>query len=330
MKYSEIIQVLSPELQALNELMAGALHTSTPLMNEIVETYLRTKGKQIRPVMVLLCARLFGPVNETVNETVNENVLHAAASLEMLHNASLIHDDVIDETKRRRGTDTLNALWDNHIAVLTGDFFVSAALEQATATGSLAIVRSMSELGKELSLGEIHQICNARDRHFRMDEYFTAIEKKTASLFVKCAYVGAEAAGIPAWQTAPLLEFARLLGLCFQIKDDIFDYFPPEKIGKPTGNDLREGKVTLPLLHALSTSPRAEEMKQMLASAELTDEQIAALVEFAREAGGIEYSYSQMERMHTRASQILCEAYPDSPARKALLDLFTFIIKRDI
>ena len=215
MKYAEIIEILAPELEALNRLITSALHTSTPLMNEITATYLRTKGKQIRPVMVLLCARLLG--------TVNEKVLHAAASLEMLHNASLIHDDVIDETKRRRGVDTINALWDNHIAVLTGDFFVSAALEQATATGSLPIVKSMSELGKELSLGEIHQICNARDRHFRTADYFDAIDKKTAALFVKCAYMGAEATETPADVAAPLLQFARLLGLCFQITDDIFD-----------------------------------------------------------------------------------------------------------
>lgn len=322
MKYQEIIGILTPELTALNELIARALRTSTPLMNEIVEQYLRTKGKQIRPVMVLLCARLLGEVND--------KVLHAAASLEMLHNASLIHDDVIDETKRRRGVDTINALWDNHIAVLTGDFFVSAALEQATATGSLPIIRSMSELGKELSLGEIHQICNARDRHFRIDDYFTAIEKKTASLFVKCAYVGAEAVGASVSQAAPLLEFARLLGLCFQIKDDIFDYFPSQKIGKPTGNDLREGKVTLPLLHALATSPQAARMKEVLATPELSDEQIADLVEFARHSGGIEYSYSRMEQMHEQACRILCEAYPRSPARECLLSLFTFIIKRDI
>ncbi len=322
MKYSEIIEILAPELADLNRLISQALNTSTPLMNEIVEQYLRTKGKQIRPVMVLLCARLLG--------SVNEKVLRAAASLEMLHNASLIHDDVIDETKQRRGVDTVNALWDNHIAVLVGDFFVSAALEQAAATGSLPIVRSMSELGKELSLGEIHQICNARDRHFRIDEYFTAIGKKTASLFVKCAYMGAEATGTPEAEAAPLLEYARLLGLCFQIKDDIFDYFPSEKIGKPTGNDLREGKVTLPLLHALAVSPRAEEMKRILDSAELSEEQIHTLTDFARAEGGIKYAYTEMERMHAEASAILCEAYPESPARRALLDLFTFIIRRDI
>lgn len=322
MKYAEIIEILAPELRALNELIRSALHTSTPLMNEIVEKYLRTKGKQIRPVMVLLCARLLGGVNR--------NVLHAAASLEMLHNASLIHDDVIDETRQRRGTPTVNALWDNHIAVLVGDFFVSAALEQATSTGSLSIVRSMSELGKELSLGEIHQICNARDRHLRIDDYMEAIGKKTASLFVKCASMGAEASGASSAQAAPLLEYARLLGLCFQIKDDIFDYFPSEKIGKPTGNDLREGKVTLPLLHALQNSPQAPVMKQHLQCDVLTDDQINTLIRFAREAGGIEYAYDTMEQMHRRAKEILCESYPDSPARRALLDLFTFIISRDI
>lgn len=323
MEYVEIIGILAPQLDDLNRLIAGALHTSTPLMNEIVESYLRTKGKQIRPVMVLLCARLLG--------SVTEKVLHAAAALEMLHNASLIHDDVVDETTRRRGMPTLNAVWDNHIAVLVGDFFVSAALEQATATGSLAIVRAMSDLGKELSIGEIHQISNARENHFRIDDYLEAIGKKTASLFVNCAYMGAEATGTSGEQAAPLLEFARLLGLCFQIKDDIFDYFPSDKIGKPTGNDLREGKVTLPLLHALAVSPRAAQMKRLITAPEgLGEEQIATLINFAREAGGIDYAYSVMEQMHSRATEILSGVYPDTPARRALLDLFTYIISRDL
>ncbi|MBD5230926.1 MAG: polyprenyl synthetase family protein [Bacteroidales bacterium] len=322
MKYAEIIEILAPELDALNRLITSALHTSTPLMNEITATYLRTKGKQIRPVMVLLCARLLG--------SVNEKVLHAAAALEMLHNASLIHDDVIDETKRRRGVDTVNALWDNHIAVLTGDFFVSAALEQAAATDSLPIVKSMGDLGKELSLGEIHQICNARDRHFRIADYFDAIDKKTASLFVKCAFMGAEATGTPAEVAAPLLQFARLLGLCFQIKDDIFDYFPSEKIGKPTGNDLREGKVTLPLLHALAESDNAPAMKTLLAKDELDDTDIRTLIDFAIACGGIDYAYMRMEQMHREATELLTRAYPDSEARQALLDLFSFIISRDI
>lgn len=322
MEYAEIIKLLSPQLDELNELIHSELHTSTPMMNHIVEEYLRTKGKQIRPVMVLLCARLLGDVNR--------NSLLAAASVEMLHNASLIHDDVIDETMRRRGNPTVNALWDNHIAVLVGDFFVSAALAAATATGSLSIVKSMSDLGKELSLGEIHQICNARELHFRIDNYMEAIGKKTASLFVKCASMGAETAGASAEEAAPVIEYARLLGLCFQIKDDIFDYFPSEKIGKPTGNDLREGKVTLPLLHALATAPGAGEMKELLTRGDLTDAEIHTLINYAREAGGIEYAYAQMELMHERAVRILCEAYPDSEARTALLSLFSFIISRDI
>ncbi len=322
MKYAEIIKLLSPQLNELNELIHSELRTSTPMMNHIVEEYLRTKGKQIRPVMVLLCARLLG--------NVNRNSLLAAASVEMLHNASLIHDDVIDETTRRRGNPTVNALWDNHIAVLVGDFFVSAALAAATSTGSLSIVKAMSDLGKELSLGEIHQICNARDMHFRIDNYMEAIGKKTASLFVKCASMGAETVGASPHQAAPVIEYARLLGLCFQIKDDIFDYFPSEKIGKPTGNDLREGKVTLPLLHALATAPGADAMKELLTRGDLSDAEIHTLIEYARAAGGIEYSYACMEEMHARAEAILCEAYPESEARAALLSLFSFIISRDV
>ncbi len=324
MTFQEITAELSAEIGSLNEIIAKALHSEdTPLMNEITGRYLQTKGKQIRPVMVMLCSRMFGDIDG--------QVLHAAASLELLHNASLIHDDVVDETKRRRGRDTINAVWDNHIAVLVGDFFVSAALAEAVRTNNLEIVKSLSALGKELSQGEIHQICNARDHSFLTDSYFTAIHKKTASLFMHCALVGANAHGIDYEEGRPLIEYAEMLGLCFQIRDDIFDYFPSVQTGKPSGNDLREGKVTLPLLLALQTAParEAEEMKAMLRDTEeLSEEQIRTLTTFAHTHGGIEAAYQSMADIHTRALPLL-EKYPDTPARQALHDLFGFIISRE-
>lgn len=322
MTLAEITSTLRPEMTALNAIIAEALGTATPLMNDIVAHYLLTKGKQIRPVMVMLCARMFGPVGEPA--------LHAAAALELLHNASLIHDDVVDDTKRRRGRQTINAVWDNHIAVLVGDFFVSAALAEAVRTGSIEIVQALSDLGKELSLGEIHQICNARSRHFRIDEYYTAIRKKTASLFMQCAEVGARAEQADPRLSAPLTRYAEMLGLCFQIRDDIFDYFPSEATGKPSGNDLREGKVTLPLLHALQAAPalEAEAMKRLLQSEELDPAQIRTLIEFAHRNGGIEFAYAEMERIHAEALPLL-GSYPDTATRHALQELFAYIISRD-
>lgn len=322
MTLAEITRTLRPEMEALNAIINTALCTSTPLMNEIVAHYLLTKGKQIRPIMVMLSARMFAPVRETA--------LHAAAALELLHNASLIHDDVVDDTLTRRGRQTVNAVWDNHIAVLVGDFFVSAALAEAVRTGSVQIVQALSDLGKELSLGEIHQICNARSRHFRIDEYYTAIRKKTASLFKECARVGAVAEGAESREYEPLTQYAEMLGLCFQIRDDIFDYFPSENIGKPSGNDLREGKVTLPLLHALQAAPapEAQAMKEMLAAEELTHDQIRTLIEFAHRHGGIEYAYAEMERIYSEAMPLL-QQYEPSPTRQALAELFSYIIDRD-
>ncbi len=231
---------LSPELAEMNAIMSATLSTPNEMMNSVVETYLQVKGKQIRPILVILSAKMFGEVND--------KVLHAGAALEMLHNASLIHDDVVDETELRRGLPTINSQWGNQIAVLVGDFFVSNALAAGIRTGHIEIISAISDLGKELSLGEVDQICNAREHILSEEKYFDMIGKKTASLFLNCVRMGAEAVDAPAEAYAPLVEYARLLGLCFQIKDDVFDYFDSKQIGKPTGNDLREGKVTLPLL----------------------------------------------------------------------------------
>lgn len=321
MTFADITNDLAPELRRLNEIIAEALATPTPLMNEIVTRYLQSKGKQIRPVMVMLSARLLG--------SVTDRVLHAAASMEMLHNASLIHDDVVDDTLTRRGRRTINAIWDNHIAVLVGDYFMSGALNEGVLTGSLPIVEALSELGKELSLGEIHQICNAREQQFRIADYFTAIRKKTASLFMQCARVGAEAVDAPAELSRSLVMYAEQLGLCFQIRDDIFDYFSDDEIGKPTGNDLREGKVTLPLLHALQVAPagQSDRMKELIRRGNLTDTEIQSLIQFTKDNGGIEFAYSEMERLHTEALPWLL-SYPASTTRDALRDIFTFIIAR--
>ena len=321
MTFADITSSLAPELERLNTIIAEALDTPTPLMNEIVTRYLLTKGKQIRPVMVLLSARLLGEISD--------RVLHAAAAMEMLHNASLIHDDVVDDTLTRRGRQTINAIWDNHIAVLVGDYFMSGALNEGVRTESIEIVRALSELGKELSLGEIHQICNARGHQFRIDDYYTAIRKKTASLFMQCARVGAEAVNAPAALSAALVQYAELLGQCFQIRDDIFDYFPSHEVGKPSGNDLREGKVTLPLLHALRTAPEAEasNAKELIARGSLTEQEIESLISFAKKHRGIEFAYAEMERLHAEALPLLL-SYPDSATRDSLAGLFAFIIAR--
>ena len=313
---------IEPELEEMNGIIRSSLATSNELMNKVVSNYLTIKGKQIRPIMVILSAKFFGEVND--------DVLHAGASLEMLHNASLIHDDVVDETTLRRGRATINYEWGNHIAVLVGDFFVSNALAAGIKTGNILIISALSDLGKELSLGEVEQICNVREHRFDEPHYFSMIKKKTASLFMNCVKMGAEAAGAEEKDYRPLMEYADQLGLCFQIRDDIFDYYDNPLIGKPTGNDLREGKVTLPLLYALSVAPkpRADEMRELLIRGLLSEKEILTLIEFAKEYGGIEYAYGKMREIESKADKLL-DRYPDNEWKQSFRDLFSYIISRD-
>lgn len=320
--FDEIRDLISSDLERLQKIIKQSLSSNSPLLNKIVDKYLETKGKQIRPIIVVLSAKFFGA-------EVSDGVLCGAASVELLHNASLIHDDVIDETKQRRGHDTINNTWDNHIAVLVGDFFVSNALACAIRTNDFRVISTISELGKELSTGEIDQIDVAKHHSIDEQTYFSIINKKTASLFQSCVKVGGYSVGASDIDIANLSKFVELLGLSFQIKDDIFDYFKDDAIGKPTGNDLREGKVTLPLIYALSRteSPRHEEMRRLADSDSLTTEQIETLIDFAKAEGGIEYAYATMERLRAEARSIL-EPYPDNEAKRVFLSLFDYIIKR--
>lgn len=321
--FDEIRDLISSDLERLQKIIKQSLSSNSPLLNKIVDKYLETKGKQIRPIIVVLSAKFFGA-------DVSDGVLCGAASVELLHNASLIHDDVIDETKQRRGHDTINNTWDNHIAVLVGDFFVSNALACAIRTNDFRVISTISELGKELSTGEIDQIDVAKHHSIDEQAYFSIINKKTASLFQSCVKVGGYSVGASDTDIANLSKFVELLGLSFQIKDDIFDYFKDDAIGKPTGNDLREGKVTLPLIYALSRteSPRHGEMRRLADSDSLTTEQIETLIDFAKAEGGIEYAYATMERLRAEARSIL-EPYPDNEAKRAFLSLFDYIIKRN-
>ncbi|MGM9841703.1 MAG: polyprenyl synthetase family protein [Candidatus Limisoma sp.] len=318
--FETIRESISAEITGLNERMRAALHSPSDLLNNVVETYLQSKGKQIRPIIVILSAKFFG--------NVNEKVISGAASIELLHNASLIHDDVIDETRTRRGRPTVNSIWDNHIAVLAGDFFVSNALQCAISTGDLRVISSISELGKTLSTGELDQIDIARRHNITEESYFSIIGRKTASLFRSCVEVGGYTAGASEDDIATLANFMEKLGLCFQIKDDIFDYFSDEKVGKPTGNDLREGKVTLPLIYALQRpTEQADAMRNLLNNDSLSDAEIDRLIEFAKAEGGIDYAYQTMERIRTEACCLLAP-YADSEAKDAFLSLFSYIIKR--
>jgi len=319
----EIQQSIAGDLSALNIRIGQQLESSNSLINTIVNNYLRTTGKQIRPIIVILSAKMFSQVSP--------QVISGAAAVELLHNSSLIHDDVVDESKLRRGQSTINSVWDNHIAVLIGDYFLSAALQQAVSTGDIRIVETISELGRMLSQGELDQIYNARYHTITEEAYFEIINRKTASLFVACARIGCYSAGVTGEALDSLSTFARLLGECFQIKDDIFDYMATDRqIGKPVGNDLREGKITLPLIYALERSSLAEkdDMVALSRREELSDADIRRLIDFAVRSGGIEYACSVMNRLRAEGERIM-RSFPPSPVAEAFMSIFDYIIDRD-
>ncbi|MBQ1737546.1 MAG: polyprenyl synthetase family protein [Muribaculaceae bacterium] len=314
---------LAPELDALNNIIVTTLTSSSELTNSIVTTYLKNKGKLLRPIVTLLSAQFFGGIND--------KALQGAAALEMLHNASLIHDDVIDEAEQRRGLPTINNVWSNHVAVLVGDFFVTGALRCGVATGDGRILSALADMGRDLSLGEIDQVDIARNHDINEDTYMEIIRAKTASLFECCAAVGGYANDAPQTAIDELRRYARLLGICFQIKDDTFDYYNDPIIGKPTGNDLREGKVTLPLIHALSREdlPEHEQMLALIGKETLSSEDIDTLIDFAKRAGGIEYAYQTMQRLRDEASAILSPYQPDETVDR-FREIFDYVIDRNM
>ncbi len=318
---THIQEQLRTELEALNEIIATTLSSNSELTNSIVTSYLKSKGKMLRPIVTLLSAKFFGGIND--------KALQGAAALEMLHNASLIHDDVIDEATERRGLPTINNVWSNHVAVLVGDFFVTGALRCGVATGDGRILSALADMGRDLSLGEIDQVDIARNHNIDEATYMDIIRAKTASLFECCAAVGGYANNAPQTSIDELRRYARLLGICFQIKDDTFDYYNDPIIGKPTGNDLREGKVTLPLIYALNRTdlPERDEMLALVNKENLTGEDIDHLIEFAKRAGGIDYAYAKMESLRDEANDILSPYSPDDTIEQ-FREIFDYVIER--
>ena len=318
----DIKVTLADDLRRLNGIIEDTLRSDTALMNSIVSRYLATKGKQLRPMLTLLAGRIFGGVNE--------RVLYAGAAIEMLHNASLIHDDVIDQAKQRRGVETISSVWSNHVAVLVGDFFVTGALRCAVKAQDARVLESLAQMGGDLSLGEINQYDNARSHNIDEATYLNIIGKKTASLFESCVAVGGYVNNGPADQIEALCRYARLLGLAFQIKDDTFDYYDDTTVGKPTGNDLREGKITLPLIYALNRTdlPEHDQMKALVHKELLEGNDIDTLVEWAKRVGGIDYAYETMQRLRREADALL-DIFPPSDDIESLRLIFRYIIDRN-
>ena len=318
---SKIEQPVAVEFKRFNDEFAASLRSETNRLQSAIDQILNASGKHVRPLLVLLTAKACGQVTD--------NTINSAVLLELLHTATLIHDDVIDETKQRRGVPSLNAIFDNRISVLVGDYVLSTALIRSIQTGNLQIIGIVSNLGRDLSEGEIKQLETAEESIIDESCYMQVIRKKTAMLLSACAEIGSISAGASGEMVEKCREFGEYLGYCIQIKDDIIDYFKEANIGKPTGNDIREGKVTLPLLHALQTGRReeAEHCLHIINEKDFTTENIDLLIDFAKANGGIEYAEQRMQVYHDKAVEVLM-TLPESEAREGLLLLADYIVER--
>ena len=319
---SLIKQPIFGELDDFISLFNQSLSHDDGMLAQVLTHIRQRGGKRMRPMLILLMAKNFGRVSGTT--------LHAAVGLELLHTASLVHDDVVDESSERRGQASVNALYDNKVSVLVGDFILSTALLYVSKTHSEAIVRRLSELGRTLSDGEILQLTNIQNKEITEEAYYEIIRRKTAALFEACAAIGAESAGARHKDVEAAKQFGQNLGIIFQIRDDIFDYYDSKEIGKPTGNDMLEGKLTLPVIHALNATCDAD----MLAIArkvkvrEVSQAEIDRLVAFTKANGGIEYADQQMWSFHADCMRFIDERVEDSAIKMALKAYLDFVIER--
>lgn len=323
MDYLSLIkEPISAELEDFISLFNQSLSHDEGLLSQVLVHIRQRGGKRMRPMLILLMAKNFGCVSSVTQ--------HAAVGLELLHTASLVHDDVVDESSERRGQASVNALYDNKVSVLVGDFILSTALLYVSKTHSEVIVRYLSELGRTLSDGEILQLTNIQNEAITETAYYEIIKRKTAALFEACAAIGAESAGASHDDVEAARKFGQNLGIIFQIRDDIFDYYDSKEIGKPTGNDMLEGKLTLPVIHALKSTGNTEMMMlaRKVKAREVKQSEINQLVAFTKENGGIEYADQQMWKFHADCMRFIDERVGDSAIKTALKAYLDFVIER--
>ena len=311
----QIKKPIAVELEKFNQVFDEALITENELLSAVHQHIHSKKGKQLRPTLTLLAA--------DICNKVNSNTIKTALAIEMLHTASLVHDDIVDESSVRRGQQTVNANWNDHIAVLVGDYLLSQALNIAIGTQNLKVLEIITELGKKLSEGELQQIENVQRNRVDENKYLEVIKKKTAVMFEVCTTGGALTVGANEEQIEKLKTYGNYYGICFQIRDDIFDYISNEKnIGKPVGNDLKEGKLTLPIIYALNQATEAEKnvINQIRINKDYTKENIEDMISFTKRKGGIEYAQQKIEEFSQLAIQQL-DIFKDSDTKDSLINL---------
>lgn len=321
---SLIKQPIEAELSEFIGLFNDSLSHTDGMLEQVLNFIRQRAGKRMRPMLILLSARVFGNVTPVTQR--------AAVALELLHTASLVHDDVVDEAAERRGQSSVNASYDNKIAVLVGDYILSTALINISKTDRIDIVEYLSRLGQTLANGEILQLTNISNERITEEVYYDVIKQKTAALFEACCTMGAMSVGASKDDVKALAEFGQKLGIIFQIRDDIFDYYDNKEIGKPTGNDMAEGKLTLPAIHAI-LSTRNEAMMAIakrVKQRSVTPEEIAELVQFTKDNGGIEYAEATMQRMHSECLAILNRYDMPAEVRQSLDTYLDFVIDRSL
>ncbi|MBT5437597.1 MAG: polyprenyl synthetase family protein [Flavobacteriales bacterium] len=317
----EIMNPVKSELNEFESHFEDALKSNVPLLDKVTHYIVKRKGKQMRPLFVFLSAKMLGEINE--------KTYSAASLVELLHTATLVHDDVVDDANERRGFFSVNALWKNKIAVLVGDYMLSKILLLSLENDNTDLLSVVARSVKEMSEGELLQIEKSRTLDITEKEYFDVIRKKTASLISTCCEAGAISVNSTE-ERENMKMFGEKVGLAFQIKDDIFDYGSPNNIGKPTGIDIREQKLTLPLIYVLRNSPPKiqKELKRIIKNRNEESKMIKRATDLVIEHGGINYAFERMNELAEEAKKLLSK-YNESEAKRALVDLVNYTINRE-
>ena len=320
---STIKQPIEHDLNEFIALFEQSLTHQDGMLSSALSHIRKRGGKRMRPILMLLMAKNYGAVSNVTQ--------HSAVGLELLHTASLVHDDVVDESGERRGQASVNATYNNKVAVLVGDYILSTALLHVSFTGHQRIVQELSELGRTLAAGEILQLSNIQNQDLSEEVYYQVIQQKTAALFQSCAAIGALSAGATDEQVQKAGEFGKNLGIMFQIRDDIFDYFDSKEIGKPTGNDMTEGKLTLPVLYALNTTSFDSmlTLARKVKAGTINPDEIAVLVEFTKQQGGIEYAEQKMAEFSQLCKNYIDENVKEKAIREALTAYVDYVVQRN-
>ena len=319
---SIIKRPITGDLNDFSKLFSDALSHSNGLLASVLEHIKKRTGKQMRPILILLIAKNYGKISYVTQ--------HSAVGLELLHTASLVHDDVVDESAERRGQKSVNAQYNNKVAVLVGDYLLSTALLNVSLTHNDLIVQNLAELGRTLAKGEILQLTNIDNRDLSEDVYYQVIEQKTAALFESCCAIGALSANASPEQIELAKKFGHNLGIIFQIKDDIFDYYDSDEIGKPTGNDMAEGKLTLPAIYALNSTANETMLNiaRKVKDGNVSQDEIKQLVDFTKVYGGIDYAEKVMSQFHNECNKYIFDNVSDPQIQESLFKYVEFVIQR--